>query len=127
MSHLGLIIKPGFETMQLHADELEGGVAAVITSSRQSAITLAIIVVHAGDNIVTAYMAVQTYNLFKATMQKYGITPRFITTYDVKDFEAAINENDEVHLRGDHHELRWCAHEFGPPIWSAAYQHAASH
>ncbi|KAJ6491037.1 Cys/Met metabolism PLP-dependent enzyme-domain-containing protein [Mycena sanguinolenta] len=151
MSHLGLVTKPGFETMQLHAGqrtdphtraravpiyqtagylfdsvqhganlasmkekgylysrvgnptvaafeeritELEGGVAAVATSSGQSAITLGVLAIaQAGDNIVTAsrlYGGVSC--LLPATFQKYGITPRFITTYDVKDFEAAIDE-----------------------------------
>ncbi|KAF7342894.1 Aminotran-5 domain-containing protein [Mycena sanguinolenta] len=185
MSHLGLVTKPGFETVQLHAGqrpdphtraravpifqtagylfdsvqhganlasmkekgylysrvgnptvaafeeritELEGGVAAVATSSGQSAITLAVMAIaHAGDNIVTASRLYGgTYNLFKATFQKYGITPRFITTTDVNDFEAAIDEKTkciyvEIITNSDGvltnvREMADLAHRYGLPL-----------
>lgn len=73
---------------------LEGAAGAVAASSGQSAITLTIMALaHAGDNIVTASRLYGgTYNLFKTTLKNVGITSRFVTTYDPKDFEAQIDE-----------------------------------
>ncbi|KAF7305652.1 Aminotran-5 domain-containing protein [Mycena chlorophos] len=107
-------------TMSVFEDRmalLEGGAAAVATASGQAAITLTITALAAcGDNIVTAYVSPPvsvlgsadvhifsvvphssrlyggTYNLFKTTLRKYGITSRFVETYDPKDFEAQIDE-----------------------------------
>ncbi|KAJ7090632.1 Cys/Met metabolism PLP-dependent enzyme-domain-containing protein [Mycena epipterygia] len=77
---------------------LEGGVAAVAASSGQSAITLTITAIaHCGDNIVTASRLYGgTYNLFKTTLRKYGITSRFVTSYEPKDFEAEIDEKTKA-------------------------------
>lgn len=77
---------------------LEGGVAAVAAASGQSAITLTITALaNSGDNIVTASRLYGgTYNLFKTTLQKYGITSRFVLSYDVKDFEAQIDEKTKA-------------------------------
>ncbi|KAJ7469998.1 Cys/Met metabolism PLP-dependent enzyme-domain-containing protein [Mycena galericulata] len=77
---------------------LEGGVAAVAASSGQSAITLTIsAVAHSGDNIVTASRLYGgTYNLFKTTLQNYGITARFVMSYEVKDFETEIDDKTKA-------------------------------
>ncbi|KAJ6456634.1 Cys/Met metabolism PLP-dependent enzyme-domain-containing protein [Mycena vitilis] len=73
---------------------LKGGCAAVATASGQSAITLTITAIaQSGENIVAASRLYGgTYNLFKTTMQKYGITTRFVMSYDPKDFEAEIDD-----------------------------------
>ncbi|KAJ7246814.1 O-acetylhomoserine ami [Mycena haematopus] len=108
--------------------ELEGGVAAVAASSGQSAITLAITAIaQAGDNIVTASRLYGgTYNLFKATLTKWGITPRFITTYVAKDFEDQIDEKTkaiyvEIITNSDGmltnvREMADLAHRYGLPL-----------
>ncbi|KAJ7101318.1 Cys/Met metabolism PLP-dependent enzyme-domain-containing protein [Mycena belliarum] len=77
---------------------LEGGVDAVAAASGQSAITLTITALaNCGDNIVTASRLYGgTYNLFKTTLKKYGITSRFVMSYDVKDFEAEIDEKTKL-------------------------------
>ncbi|KAJ7870479.1 Cys/Met metabolism PLP-dependent enzyme-domain-containing protein [Mycena olivaceomarginata] len=77
---------------------LEGGVAAVAASSGQSAITLTITAIaHSGDNIVTASRLYGgTYNLFKTTLRKYGITSRFVMSYDMKDFETQIDDRTKA-------------------------------
>lgn len=77
---------------------LEGGVDAVAASSGQAAITLTITAIaNSGDNIVTASRLYGgTYNLFKTTLQKYGITSRFVTTYDPADFEAQIDDKTKA-------------------------------
>ncbi|KAJ7458723.1 Cys/Met metabolism PLP-dependent enzyme-domain-containing protein [Mycena galericulata] len=77
---------------------LEGGVAAVAASSGQSAITLTIsAVAHSGDNIVTASRLYGgTYNLFKTTLKNYGVTARFVMSYEVKDFETEIDDKTKA-------------------------------
>ncbi|KAJ7488298.1 Cys/Met metabolism PLP-dependent enzyme-domain-containing protein [Mycena latifolia] len=77
---------------------LEGGVDAVAAASGQAAITLTITALaNCGDNIVTASRLYGgTYNLFKTTLKKYGITSRFVMSYDVKDFEAEIDEKTKA-------------------------------
>ncbi|KAJ6604021.1 O-acetylhomoserine ami [Mycena sp. CBHHK59/15] len=77
---------------------LEGGAAAVAASSGQAAITLTITAIaHQGDNIVTASRLYGgTYNLFKTTLRKYGITSTFVMSYDPKDFESEINERTKA-------------------------------
>ncbi|KAJ7049200.1 Cys/Met metabolism PLP-dependent enzyme-domain-containing protein [Mycena amicta] len=92
-----LYSRVGNPTMSVFEDRvamLEGGVAAVAASSGQAAITLTIsALAQSGDNIVTASRLYGgTYNLFKTTLRKFGITSRFVTSYDPKDFEAEIDE-----------------------------------
>ncbi|KAF7291274.1 Aminotran-5 domain-containing protein [Mycena indigotica] len=92
-----LYSRVGNPTMSVFEDRvamLEGGVAAVAASSGQAAITLTIsALAQSGDNIVTASRLYGgTYNLFKTTLRKYGITSRFVETYDPKDFAAQIDE-----------------------------------
>ncbi|KAJ7190551.1 Cys/Met metabolism PLP-dependent enzyme-domain-containing protein [Mycena pura] len=73
---------------------LEGGVGAVAASSGQAAITLTIMAIaNSGDNIVAASRLYGgTYNLFKTTLKKCGITSHFVTSCDPKDFEVNIDE-----------------------------------
>ncbi|KAF7352019.1 Aminotran-5 domain-containing protein [Mycena venus] len=111
---------------------LEGGVAAVAASSGQSAITLTITAIaHCGDNIVTASRLYGgTYNLFKTTLRKYGITSRFVLSYDVKDFESEIDEKTkalyvEIITNSDGtltdvRAMADLAHRYGIPLIGAA-------
>ncbi|TFK86143.1 O-acetylhomoserine ami [Polyporus arcularius HHB13444] len=73
---------------------LEGGVAAVATSSGHAAQFMAIVAIaRAGDNIVTSsYLYGGTYNQFKVFMKKFDITMKFVTSEDPADFAAAIDE-----------------------------------
>lgn len=59
---------------------LEGGAAGLLVASGQSAITLAILnLAGAGDNIVVSpSLYGGSYNLFKHTLARLGITPRFV-------------------------------------------------
>ncbi|KAI6108714.1 Cys/Met metabolism PLP-dependent enzyme-domain-containing protein [Pisolithus croceorrhizus] len=77
---------------------LEGGVAAVATSSGQSAQFLAIsTIASAGDNIVTtSYLYGGTYNQFKVTFKKYGIGVKFVPGDDPGAFEAVIDEKTKA-------------------------------
>lgn len=77
---------------------LEGGVAAVATSSGQSAQFLAIsTIASTGDNIVsTSYLYGGTYNQFKVTFKKYGIGVKLVPGDDPATFEAAIDEKTKA-------------------------------
>ncbi|KAG6373535.1 O-acetylhomoserine ami [Boletus reticuloceps] len=77
---------------------LEGGAAAVATSSGQSAQFLAIsTIANAGDNIVsTSYLYGGTYNQFKVTFKKYCIGVKFVHGDDPKDFQAAIDDKTKA-------------------------------
>ncbi|KAJ6612549.1 Cys/Met metabolism PLP-dependent enzyme-domain-containing protein [Mycena sp. CBHHK59/15] len=77
---------------------LEGGVAAVATSSGLSATALTVqALASSGDNIVTASRLYGgAYNQFKVTFKKFGIDVIFVPTMDVVDFEPAINEKTKA-------------------------------
>ncbi|KAI0029566.1 O-acetylhomoserine ami [Vararia minispora EC-137] len=77
---------------------LEGGAAAVATSSGQAAQFMAIsAIAGSGDNIVsTSYLYGGTYNQFKVLFKNYGITVKFIPEDDPVAFEAAIDEKTKA-------------------------------
>ncbi|KAF8881605.1 Cys/Met metabolism PLP-dependent enzyme-domain-containing protein [Infundibulicybe gibba] len=77
---------------------LEGGAAAVATSSGQAAQFLTIsALASAGDNIVSSsFLYGGTYNQFKVTLKKFGIGVKFVTDTDPKSFAAAIDENTKA-------------------------------
>ncbi|KAI0357111.1 O-acetylhomoserine ami [Trametes cingulata] len=73
---------------------LEGGIAAVATSSGHAAQFMAIsAIAGAGDNLVTSsYLYGGTYNQFKVFLKKFNITMKFVQSEDPADFAAAIDE-----------------------------------
>ncbi|CDO68521.1 hypothetical protein BN946_scf184998.g18 [Trametes cinnabarina] len=76
---------------------LEGGIAAVATSSGHAAQFMAIAAIaRAGDNLVTSsYLYGGTYNQFKGFLvflKKFDITMKFVQSEDPADFAAAIDE-----------------------------------
>ncbi|KAH7910782.1 Cys/Met metabolism PLP-dependent enzyme-domain-containing protein [Hygrophoropsis aurantiaca] len=77
---------------------LEGGAAAIATSSGQSAQLLAIATIAgAGDNIVsTSYLYGGTYNQFKVTFKKFGIGVKFVDGDDPAAFTAAIDDKTKA-------------------------------
>ena len=77
---------------------LEGGVAALATSSGSSAITYAILnIAGAGDEIVAASTLYGgTYNLFSNTLPKFGIKTSFVNPEDISSFQAAITEKTKA-------------------------------
>jgi O-acetylhomoserine (thiol)-lyase len=72
---------------------LEGGVAALATSSGQAAQFLAIsTLAQAGENIVsTSLLYGGTYNQFKVTFPRLGIGVKFVDGDDPKDFAKLID------------------------------------
>lgn len=77
---------------------LEGGVAAIATSSGQAAQFLAISgLAHAGDNIIsTSNLYGGTYNQFKVQFRRYGISTKFVQGDKAEDIDAAIDEHTKV-------------------------------
>ncbi|SDC26071.1 MULTISPECIES: O-acetylhomoserine aminocarboxypropyltransferase/cysteine synthase family protein [unclassified Candidatus Frackibacter] len=77
---------------------LEGGEAALATSSGMSAINLTILtLLEAGDEIVSSRCVYGgTYNLFAVTLPKYGIETKFVDPDDLEAWEEAITEDTKV-------------------------------
>ncbi|SJZ56983.1 O-acetylhomoserine aminocarboxypropyltransferase/cysteine synthase family protein [Selenihalanaerobacter shriftii] len=77
---------------------LEGGEAALATSSGMAAINLTILgLLEAGDEIVSSRCIYGgTYNLFSVTLPKYGIETTFVDPDDLDAWEEAITENTKV-------------------------------
>lgn len=89
---------PTTDVFEKRIAALEGGVAAVATSSGQSAQLLAILnIANAGDNIVsTSFLYGGTYNQFKVTFKKFGIDVKWVTEDKPEAFAAAINEKTKA-------------------------------
>jgi O-acetylhomoserine (thiol)-lyase len=89
------IMNPTNDVFEKRVAALEGGVAAVATSSGQAAQFLAIATIaQAGDNIVsTSFLYGGTYNQFKVSLPRLGIGVKFVEEDSVAAFEAAIDNN----------------------------------
>lgn len=93
------ISNPTVDAYEKKLAALEDGVGALACSSGLAAEALAIMnVAHVGDNIVsvsTIYGG--TYNLFKVTLPKYGITTRFVSpTATREEIISQIDDNTKV-------------------------------
>jgi O-acetylhomoserine (thiol)-lyase len=88
------LMNPTTDVFEQRAAAMEGGVAAIATSSGQSAIMLAILnLASAGDNIVSStHLYGGTINLLSATFQRLGIETRFVDPSDPERFREATDE-----------------------------------
>jgi O-acetylhomoserine (thiol)-lyase len=77
---------------------LEGGVAALATSSGQAAQFLALNnILQAGDNFITSsFIYGGTYNQFKVAFKRLGIGARFAEGDDAANFEKLIDQNTKA-------------------------------
>lgn len=89
------IMNPTTDVFEKRIAALEGGAAAVATSSGQAAQFLAIATIaQAGDNIVsTSFLYGGTYNQFKVSLPRLGINVKFVEEDSLEAYEAAIDEN----------------------------------
>ncbi|MGY5765614.1 bifunctional o-acetylhomoserine/o-acetylserine sulfhydrylase [Brachybacterium sp. DNPG3] len=90
---------PTTEVVENRIAALEGGVAALMVASGQSAITLSILnVAQAGDSIVLSpSLYGGSYNLFKNTLSKLGIEPLWVEDPDSLDsWRAAVKPNTKA-------------------------------
>jgi O-acetylhomoserine (thiol)-lyase len=78
------IMNPTNDVLEKRLAELDGGSGALSVASGQAAITLAIMnIARAGQNIVAgSFLYGGTYNLFRYTLPRFGITVRFVDTSD---------------------------------------------
>src|ERR1700748_3621698 len=92
------IMNPTTDVFEQRIAALEGGVAAVATSSGQAAQFLALAnILESGDNFVsTSLLYGVTYNQFKVTLKKLGIEARFADGDDPESFEVHIDKNTKA-------------------------------
>lgn len=91
-------MNPTTDVFEQRIAALEGGVAALATSSGQAAQFLAITnIVQAGENIVsTSNLYGGTYNQFKVTFPRLGINVKFVEGDDPKEFQKLIDEKTKA-------------------------------
>jgi O-acetylhomoserine (thiol)-lyase len=122
------IMNPTTDVLEQRIAALEGGVGALALASGQAAETLAILnIAGTGDNIVSSTdLYGGTYNLFRHTLPKLGITTRFVDARDYEGFRNAIDGRTKaffLELVGnpkldilDLEKIAGIAHEQGVPV-----------
>jgi O-acetylhomoserine (thiol)-lyase len=95
------IMNPTNAMLEKRLASLEGGVAALATSSGMAAFDLAtFILAEAGDNVVSASALYGgTYTYLTHTVEKRGVETRFVDTLNYEGYEEAIDDSTAyVHL-----------------------------
>jgi len=122
------LMNPTSDVFEQRIAALEGGVAALATSSGAAAVTYAIQnIATAGHNIVSDKRIYGgTYNLFAHTLPDFGVSTTFVDGGDPKNFEKAINKDTRalfVESLGNPHStivdldaLSAIAHKNGIPL-----------
>lgn len=92
------IMNPTTDVFEQRIAALEGGVAALATSSGQASQFLALNnILQAGDNFVsTTYLYGGTYNQFKVAFKRLGIEVRFADSDNVESFVKHIDKNTKA-------------------------------
>ncbi|TXT08905.1 hypothetical protein VHUM_03033 [Vanrija humicola] len=122
------IMNPTVDVFEKRIAALEGGVAALATSSGQAAQFIALTALaHAGDNIVaTTNLYGGTYNQLKVLLPRLGITTKFVKGDDPAELAAAIDDKTKaVYIESignprfnvpDIEAIAKVAHEKGVPL-----------
>ena len=123
------INNPTTDVIEQRVASLEGGVAALLVASGQSAETIAILnVAEAGDHIVSSpSLYGGTYNLFHYTLPKFGVEVSFVEDPDdVESWRAAVRPNTKAFFAEtisnpkqdvlDIEAVSGVAHEAGVPL-----------
>lgn len=86
---------PTNDILEQRLAALEGGIGAVVTASGTAAIATALLVLlKAGDHIVASNSLYGgTYNLFKVTLPRLGITTTFVDPSNPENFTKATQAN----------------------------------
>lgn len=92
------IMNPTTDVFEKRIAALEGGVAAVATSSGQAAQFIALTnILQVGDNFVsTSFLYGGTYNQFKVQFKRLGIQVKFVDGDKPEAFEKAIDANTKA-------------------------------
>ena len=122
------LMNPTLETLQERLAALEGGVGAAVTGSGMAAFDLTtFLLASAGDNIVSSSSLYGgTYTYLTHTVERRGVTTRFVDPLDYDAYAAAIDEDTAfVHLETignpaldtpDIQRVADLAHEAGAPL-----------
>ena len=123
------LMNPTVGMLQERLASLEGGVGAAATASGMASLDLAtFLLAEAGDNIVTASALYGgTYTYLTHTVERRGITTRFVDTLDYDAYADAIDDDTAyVHLETignpalvtpDIERVADIAHENGVPLF----------
>jgi O-acetylhomoserine (thiol)-lyase len=92
------LMNPTTDVFEQRIAALEGGVAALATSSGQAAQFIALNnIVQAGDNFISSsYIYGGTYNQFKVAFKRLGVDVRFAEGDDVANYEKLIDANTKA-------------------------------
>jgi O-acetylhomoserine (thiol)-lyase len=92
------IMNPTTDVFEKRVAALEGGVAAVATSSGQASQLLALHnILQAGENFVTSsYLYGGTYNQFKVAFKRLGIEARFADADNIESFVKHIDKKTKA-------------------------------
>ena len=92
------IMNPTTDVFEQRIAALEGGVAALATSSGQAAQFLALNnILQVGDNFVTSsFLYGGTFNQFKVAFKRLGVEARFAEGDNVESFEKQIDQNTKA-------------------------------
>jgi O-acetylhomoserine (thiol)-lyase len=92
------LMNPTTDVLEKRIAALEGGVAALATSSGQAAQFIALTnILQAGDNFVsTSYLYGGTYNQFKVQFKRLGIEVKFVDGDKPADFEKLIDSKTKA-------------------------------
>jgi O-acetylhomoserine/O-acetylserine sulfhydrylase len=92
------IMNPTTDVFEQRIAALEGGVAAVATSSGQASQFIALAnILESGDNFIsTSFLYGGTYNQFKVTLKKLGIEARFADGDDPESFARQVDKNTKA-------------------------------
>ena len=94
------IMNPTTDVLEKRIAKLEGGVAALATSSGQSATAIAIQnIARSGDNIISSTdIYGGTWNLFANTLKDQGIEVRFVDPSEPNNFLKATDNNTRAYF-----------------------------
>ena len=92
------LMNPTTDVFEKRIAALEGGVAALATSSGQAAQFIALTnILQSGDNLVsTSYLYGGTYNQFKVQFKRIGINVKFVDGDKASDFEKLIDDKTKA-------------------------------
>lgn len=92
------LMNPTTDVLEKRLAALDGGVAALALASGSAAVTYAVLnIAQVGQNIVASNALYGgTYNLFRHTLPKFGITVKFVDASNPENIRNAIDENTRL-------------------------------
>jgi len=122
------LMNPTNDVIENRLAALEGGAAALVTASGQSAeFTTIAAIAKNGDNVITSgFIYGGTHNLFQNIFRDFGITFKFVDNLNPADYEALIDDRTKAiylesignptHAVPDFEAFAKVAHKHGIPL-----------